>query len=246
MRLSSSKTAEAFHAAWEWSEALEGFLAHIPFQRWINHPTRNASASHKIEQLTRAKKAGFKTPDTLLTQNPGLAREFWNNHPTGIIVKPLASGYIERENASEDTLIYTNEVPLQELENDEVIRQCPTLFQERIRKSADLRVIYLDGRSVAVKLTAADSNDRQRLDIRRHNMRDVDYQTIKLQAQDADRIGGLVGSYELRFAALDFALDEQGNLVFFEINPNGQWAWLDLEAKTDIAALFVESLKGDA
>ena len=74
--------------------------------------------------------------------------------PGGIIVKPLAfRGYIEREKAGEDTLIYTNDVTPEELKNNELIRQCPTLFQERIRKSADLRVVYLDGRIVAVKLT---------------------------------------------------------------------------------------------
>src|SRR6266545_4399106 len=43
--------AERQHVAAEWGEALEGFLAHIPVRRWINHPTANVLASHKLEQL---------------------------------------------------------------------------------------------------------------------------------------------------------------------------------------------------
>jgi hypothetical protein len=31
--------------------------------------------------------------------------------------------------------------------------------------------------------------------------------------------------------------------VFFEVNPNGQWAWLDLEGVTDIASLLLKSMQ---
>ncbi|MEJ1729693.1 hypothetical protein SMA90_25505, partial [Escherichia coli] len=43
----------------EWAEALEGFFAHIPRPRWMNHPAANAQASHKLEQLTTAQSLGL-------------------------------------------------------------------------------------------------------------------------------------------------------------------------------------------
>ena len=31
----------------------------------------------------------------------------------------------------------------------------------------------------------------------------------------------------LNYGAIDIVLDKQGNYVFLEINPNGQWAWIE-------------------
>ena len=49
------EAAERIHTLSEWSEALEGFLGHIPIKAWMNHPSMNVCASHKMEQLSRPK-----------------------------------------------------------------------------------------------------------------------------------------------------------------------------------------------
>jgi D-alanine-D-alanine ligase-like ATP-grasp enzyme len=58
----------------------------------------------------------------------------------------------------------------------------------------------------------------------------------------SNRIFKLVRSYKLRFAAIDLALDSKGEWVFFEINPNGQWAWLDIFADAEIASDFAKAI----
>ena len=55
------------HAAGEWSECIEGLLAGIAPDRWINHPACNAAASHKIEQLRHAQEVGLLVPDWIVT-----------------------------------------------------------------------------------------------------------------------------------------------------------------------------------
>jgi D-alanine-D-alanine ligase-like ATP-grasp enzyme len=42
--------------------------------------------------------------------------------------------------------------------------------------------------------------------------------------------------YGLRFAAIDFVVDVEGQWFFLEINPGGQWAWLDIAGVADIAS----------
>ena len=91
----------------------------------------------------------------------------------------------------------------------------------------------------AVGMRAFDG-EKQRLDIRRNLMNDVSYSKVIIPDQIREAILMIVKSYELRFAALDFALDISGNWIFFEINPNGQWAWLDFDGETDIAQTFIE------
>jgi glutathione synthase/RimK-type ligase-like ATP-grasp enzyme len=233
------------HIAREWSEVWEGFLAHLPDSCWINHPGQNFKASHKIEQLTRAKKFGFQIPATLVTNDPEAARLFVQSQPAGTIVKPLASGYIERRAPSDDTIIYTHEFLAEHHFLIESIEPCPILFQERIQKEIDIRMTVVDDEIIAVGIKAREGNGDQRLDVRRNNMSDVSYGLIEIPDSISILVRRLLRSYGLRFAALDFAISADSSWVFFEINPNGQWAWLDIDAGTNISDFFVKSLRRD-
>lgn len=227
----------------EWSEALEGFLAHIEPAKWMNHPSRNVAASHKVEQLTIARGMGLSVPDTLVTQEPGELRAFFAKHEGQIIVKPMANGYIERGDGELDSLIYTNSVPQEYLSGLEDLRTCPTLFQQQIRKASDVRITVVDKDIHAVELLAAEKDGSQRCDIRRNNMEDVGYRLIELPISVENRVRAITDHYSLRFAAIDMAVTSNGEWVFFEVNPNGQWAWLDLEGVTDIASSFANSFR---
>src|SRR4051812_31662180 len=61
-------TPEGKYTRAEWTEFIENFFAHVPKVKWINHPSCNAAASRKLEQLTTASALGIKTPETLATQ----------------------------------------------------------------------------------------------------------------------------------------------------------------------------------
>lgn len=234
----------------EWTEFLECFFAHVPKQRWINHPSCNALASRKLEQLTAASNLGLLVPDTLGTQSCDDMRAFFEKHQGKIITKPLSNGYIEREPEKSDTLIYTNRVTEKHLENLSDLKFCPTLFQQFIEKSCDVRITILDGDIHAKALFASDESGSQRCDVRRNNMSDVTYEDIQLPNQIRSKLRKLMSNYGLRFGAIDMAVSISGDWYFFEINPNGQWAWLDLTAGTDIASSFVnvfsQKLKGIA
>ncbi len=224
----------------EWSEAVEGFLSHIPFSRWMNHPSSNAAASNKLEQLSVAQSFGLSVPDTLLTQDSCKAISFFERHAGRIITKPLSNGYVERTGI-DDTIIYTNKVEREHIETAGGINSCPTLFQELIEKESDVRITVVDNDLHAVKLHATDDDGKQRCDIRRNNMTDVAYEPITLPVEISRRLRRLVSYYQLRFGAIDMAIDSNKNWIFFEINANGQWAWLDLTAGQNIADSFIKS-----
>lgn len=228
----------------EWAEALEGFFGHISQDRWMNHPSRNVGASHKIEQLTTARAFGFKIPDTLVTQDAEKLRAFFSKHDGRIIVKPMASGYVERPDGQMDSLVYTNKINALHLETLDDLPVSPTLFQQCIDKSQDVRIAVVDKHIHAVALTAREPDGSQRCDIRRNNMEDVEYQGIALPAEVAQRVKMLMDRYGLRFAAIDMAIGADGLWYFFEVNPNGQWAWLDLAGGMDIASSFVKVFRG--
>ncbi|MDP3072296.1 MAG: hypothetical protein Q8N18_18540 [Opitutaceae bacterium] len=234
--------AESRHAAAEYTAALEGFLSLIPEQRWINHPSRNILSGHKLEQVRRARETGFNVPKTLVTQDAAALRKFWKVCRGKVVLKPLSGGYLERDEPGRDTLIYTNRLREQDLARTAEIARCPTLFQERIAKEADIRITVVDGDLQAVELTATDSGE-PRLDIRRNNMIDVVYHRTVLPRPIASSIHRILRSYGLRFAAIDMLRDFRGKYYFLEINPNGQWAWLDMTGATNTRDTLIRALK---
>ncbi len=69
-------------------------------------------------------------------------------------------------------------------------------------------------------------------------MQGVTYENVSPPACVKAALMQLVRSYHLRFAAIDMIVDKQGAWIFLEINPNGQWAWLDLAGGSQIWRSF--------
>ena len=53
----------------------------------------------------------------------------------------------------------------------------------------------------------------------------------------------LLEKLNLRFGAIDFILDAKERFVFLEINPNGQWAWIEKQTGYDISNEIVNLLE---
>jgi hypothetical protein len=240
-RSAVEQTPEGKLAIDEWAAALEAFFAHIPTARWMNHPSSNVAASHKLEQLTTAAKIGFRVPRTIVTQDETSLKAFFEECSGKVIAKPMSTGYVERPRTDDDSLIYTNVVTDVHLRDLSDLANSPTLFQEYVPKAADVRITVVDQEIHSVELIARDSDGLQRCDIRRNNMTDVAYRTISLPADTEAALRALVRHYGLRFAAIDMAVTTRAEWVFFEINPNGQWAWLDLVGGQEIAHSFIRS-----
>jgi glutathione synthase/RimK-type ligase-like ATP-grasp enzyme len=234
-------TPEAKYTRAEWADFFENFFAHVPQEQWMNHPSKNAAASRKLEQLSTAARLKIKIPDTLVTQGAEELRAFYAKHGGRLIAKPLSTGYVERGKESADSLIYTSRVKPEDLESLDDLSVCPTLFQEFIEKDFDVRITVVDSELTAVKLVAKEPDGTQRCDIRRNNMVDVVHSQIQLPEQITTTICKLTREYQLRFAAIDMVVSRAGEWFFLEINPNGQWAWIDQVANTDIAASFVKA-----
>lgn len=105
----------------------------------------------------------------------------------------------------------------------------PWFIQERVDSSQDVTVVHVDGRNFAFAL------DRSRfdgLDWRPHIGSDATndaWHPIPLSDSVSGRINALMRDLHLRYGRLDFLANDADaeNPWFLEVNPNGQWAWLD-------------------
>lgn len=227
----------------ELRRAWGGLLSARPEVRWVNHPLATSAASYKPEQLARAARFGLPVPDTLITTDPAEGEAFCDARGWTVITKPIGHGEILADDEADDRVVYTNRVPPSARTQLHRVADCPTLFQQTIEKDVDLRVTVAGRELVAVALH---SQERaiSAVDCRRANMAGMRYSRATLPDDVADRLLALTASYGLHYGAVDLVRDREGELWFLELNPAGQWAWLEQVAGAPIAAALIRCLQG--
>lgn len=237
-RFSSGLSAEEHRwAALEARIGLGGLLAALPC--WLNHPARLGAAEYKPVQLAAAAAAGLHAPRTLVTNDPGaavaFAREVGSPPGAGVVYKPFSS---VTELGGARAFVHTTAVTPEQLA-DEGVRHTAHLFQERVDKAYEVRLTVVDDRLLAARLTAR--SPAAQVDWRA-DPDAVEYGTVEVPAEVATGVAGMLTGLGLRFAAMDFAVDRDGRWLFLDLNPNGQWAWIEHETGLPICAAVCDAL----
>lgn len=188
---------------------------------WLSHPHR--AGLNKLDVLTRAARAGFITPATLVTNERESLRRFCAAHGT-IITKPIGEVdmFLEGERSH---FLFTSSLDLAAIDALPE-RFAVSLFQEQVDKEYELRVFYLDGECHAMAIFS--QNDPQtRTDFRRYN-REKPNRTVpyRLSPESEERIQRLMTDLGLETGSLDLLVTRDGRNhreVFLEINPVGQF-----------------------
>lgn len=228
---------DAVDRAWAGLEArvgLGGLLATIP--TWLNHPARIGSAEYKPGQLVAAAAAGLTTPRTLLTNVPAEARRFAATHEA-VVYKPFSAA---TETDGRRAFVYTSRVTAADLD-DEGIRYTAHLFQEWVDKVHEVRLTAVGDRLFAARLTAGSA--AARIDWRA-DYDAVSYDVVETPPAVRDAVCRMLAGLELRFAAMDFAVTADGTWYFLDLNPNGQWAWIEHATGLPICAAIADALAG--
>lgn len=197
--------------------------------RWINHPTAIARAEYKPVQLTEAAACGMRIPRTLVTNDPREAKEFAET------VGPTVHKRLSSAIGPGDPL--TRLVDPSEIE----IGNTAHLFQEWVPKAYEVRLTVVDDAFFAVRIDPTSPH----VDVDWRADYDALHHTV-IETPPAIRtaVAALMKRLGLRFAALDFAVTAAGDWIFFEINPNGQWAWLEDATGLPVASAIADALMG--
>ncbi|MEV0246623.1 hypothetical protein AB0H76_08560 [Nocardia sp. NPDC050712] len=206
---------DAFRQA-ECDGFIQGLLWSIP-AAWINDPGADRTASRKIVQLETAQRAGFIVPETLITNDPDEARSFTESRPGAVVYKRTGTG---RGEFAETRLITRADFP--KLTG---IRSAPTTFQDYIDADCDLRVVWVDGAEWTVRIDSQAGVGRvdSRLDT------SVEFSREQLPASVSKSLATLMGALGLSFGVLDLRLGLDGEYYFLEVNPQGQFAYLEIK-----------------
>ena len=193
--------------------------------RWINKPSLEQLAQNKLLQLTTALTVGLRAPDTVVTSDPGVVRNFLKGR-SAIVVKPLQP---DQWNYCGKTIRSAFSSVLEAKDfgelRDEDISAYVAIYQERIRKCADVRVLVLGQRAFAFNLLRTKDPDIDSHLLGKPGTMKVE--PIAVTAREEARFCGLVNALGLDFATIDFAVDENDRYVFLDLNPPGEWLFLE-------------------
>jgi glutathione synthase/RimK-type ligase-like ATP-grasp enzyme len=208
-----TECSHLLRASWEGTPAL-----------WVSEPDAIRRASLKITQLRIAMGLGFAVPRFIVTNDVTRAAEFLRSCQNGTVVKVLANPLIVLPDRA--ATFYTHLISRADEQIIDSVRYGPTFLQEFAAKAMDVRVTVFGDQLFAVGIDSTHLAEA-RVDFRRVEAYDLPHAVINLPDEVHRRCLELVRSLGLRFGAIDLLLTPDGGYVFLEINPNGQWYWLE-------------------
>lgn len=190
---------------------------------WVNHPDKNLAASHKLPQLLTAAEYGLLIPDTLVTNDPKAFTNFYNLHGGKIVTKTHRQGSI---NSERELTPYTSRVTKKDIQYAALVGNCPILLQAEIPKEFELRVTVIGSRVFAARLDSQSVVGAE-VDWRKAAPGAIPTTPYTLPGSVEYKIRHLMGRFGLVYGAFDFVVTPDGRHIFLEINPNGQFGWLN-------------------
>lgn len=227
--------AARFHA---WAALLGALWEHLD-ARWLPAPPHVLRRIAKPVQLLRARDLGWDVPDTLVSTDPDTVLDFYERHGGRVLSKRIT--HLRRSPTEHDRLRYTEPFTRRDLRHIEAVRTAPVVFQEYVAKRVELRVTVVGEAVFAAEIHSQAAN-RTRHDWRHYDIAATPHRPHRLPDDIADRCLALVHSFGLRFGALDLVLTPDGRYVFLELNPNGQYLWIERLTGLPISAAVADLL----
>lgn len=190
---------------------------------WLNSPRAIAKARSKALQLSIAASIGFQSPDTIITNNPKSARDFYRKHKGNIISKLLQATPATRELPG---FIFTRRLTREDMRLINQVKYSPVLFQEYIEKKYEIRATVVGRKVFAAKI------DSQAMVNTVNDWRQYEFgkppphKSIRLPMEIEDRLIRINERLSIKFGAYDLIYTPRGEYVFLEVNANGQWGWI--------------------
>lgn len=220
----------------EWGALLKTIYGRLG-PRWLSAPAAIMLAEDKPRQLLAALDAGFKIPETVVTNSLSVAETFLKGSQA--VAKPLREALLAGE---EERVIFTSRVDRLAERNQKSFAAAPVILQREIVKRADVRVTVVKDRVFATAI-GSQAYAVTEVDWRRGGPETLDHQPTDLPKAIESRCVQLVADLGLGFGAIDLVWDRDDEFWFLEINPNGQWAWIENRTGQPIAAAIVDELQ---
>jgi glutathione synthase/RimK-type ligase-like ATP-grasp enzyme len=226
---------ERLYLLGEYDALIQNILSSIDCN-WLSEPRHIYFAENKTVQLRKAKELGFKVPSTLVTNDKNKVKLFYERNNGNIIIKPISRTRIDYRD--QPAFIFTNVLTKDVVEALESFEVNPCILQENIKKKYEIRATVVGDKVFAASVDSQ-KDEATKVDWRRKKL---DFKETELPKLMEQRCVQLVKELNLGFGALDLIKTEEDEYYFLELNPNGQWAWIELQTGQKISEAIINLL----
>ncbi|MBL8933585.1 MAG: MvdC family ATP-grasp ribosomal peptide maturase [Archangium sp.] len=218
--------------------ALQDTLVHLTDCHWVNALEPSMRAESKVLQLRVAHELGFDLADTTITNSPGWVERLRAREPRLVTKLLVPLSYAMQA----DRFFYTSQLDGEAYAQLHRIKYAPQIFQPLVEKAHELRVVVVGDETFTASIDAS-KTERGRVDWRQLDANEgVTWARATLPAPLRARIFRLMKRLGLVSGALDFIVTPDGRHVFLEVNPAGEWGWLERDLGYDISGAFARAL----
>jgi glutathione synthase/RimK-type ligase-like ATP-grasp enzyme len=207
---------------------------HDALARWIevapalviNRASAMASNSSKPYQSQLISRHGFLIPETLISNNPDAIRAFRRKY--GRVIYKSASGVrsIVHELSDEDE------------RRLDLVRWCPTLFQEFIG-GTNIRVHIIGGKAFATAVESGATDYRYAMS---QTGQSAKLREVELSSDVRRKCVSLAKSLRLEFAGIDLKVTPDDQVYCFEVNPCPAFSYYEMSTGQPIANAIAKHL----
>lgn len=187
---------------------------------WVGNPFKLRLAEIKALQLRIAREVGLATPPTLISNHPDMIDRFVRGLRGDCAVKPLDVVGV----AAPDGYRFPLTTKLPKSRELTGARLAPTMYQQYMEKKSELRVVVVGHEMFCAEIVPS-VEDEGRFDWRATESRYLVGPTLPDGVRHS--LLALLERFGLNFASIDMILTPDDQFVFLELNPNGQWLWLE-------------------
>ena len=243
-RLQSAQFSQEIEPAYrqaclnESGEVLRIFLTSLNRIPWIDPLATTRRAADKHWQLELAQSVGLAIPRTLITNDAPQASSFYHACGGEVVAKLLTG--LSRGMQASNFFVYTSAMQEKNLADLDQLRFSPMVFQSRVPKQYELRVICVDGKCFAARIDAS-ATEHGTVDWRLSRPDEVGWQTYELPPAVTGSLRQLMRRLRLVYGAVDLIRSTNGDYVFLEVNPAGEWGMLQRDLDYPIAESIAQA-----
>lgn len=190
---------------------------------------------YKLNQLIIAQKNGFKIPKSLITNN---IETLLNEYPKRNLITKAVQDNIALEFNGKHYLQTVQAITPEDCPSSFF----PSLFQEKIDKTIEIRSFYLDGDFYSLSI----ETESKQVDLK-DNYDNAKYCRYKLPSEIELKLKKVMNDLKLCSGSIDLLLTNDNQFTFLEVNPNGQYDWVsqygDYNLHKIIAEFLIKKLK---
>ncbi|HLN99298.1 MAG TPA: hypothetical protein VK208_12630 [Pyrinomonadaceae bacterium] len=206
--------------------ALNGILSACFNGKWVSDPQATDRACDKVYQLSVARQVGFRIPETLITQSLEDVTRFCQRLDGRVIVKPVVG--------VAGPLLFTQYIGDPGRLDPRSYRVCPAVYQEYIPGTRHIRLNCFGDRSFAASIETSELDWRPNLNVPITSW-PVPSSLHKQVRAVLDRLG-------LEMGIVDIKETPEGEFVWLEVNPQGQFLFLQPLADMPLDEHFADYL----